>query len=143
MWTTQGALPTPKGSPAWTEIFYFPKTVKLRFGNNGNTHVVPRGKVEIKNKQGEIVAQGIINGDSGKVLPESFRVLEVPMRRIKHWNWPGVYSLEVSYRYDGLDSFSTVKMTVVYAGFEGAVEVLGISGATAVVVILIIRRKKR
>jgi hypothetical protein len=124
-------------------IFYFPKTVKLRFENSGNVHVVPRGKVEITNNQGEISAQGIINTDSGKVLPESFRVLTVPVNRIKHWNWPGIYSLEVSYRYDGLESFSSVKTTIIYVGYEGAVIVLVLSGVTAAAVALIFRRKRR
>jgi hypothetical protein len=124
-------------------VFYFSKTVKLRFENSGNVHVVPRGKVEIKNNSGEIVAQGIINADSGKVLPESFRTMELPINRIKHWNWPGIYNMEVDYRYDGLEAFSSVKTRVIYVGFEGAVIVLGLSGVITVAMTLVIRRKTR
>ena len=124
-------------------IFNFPKTVKLRFGNNGNVHVVPRGTVEIKNGTGVIVAKGIINGDSGKILPESFRILELSINRVKKWSWPGIYSLEINYRYDGLESVEKVETKIIYVGYEGTVIVFGLSVITATVVTLILRQKKR
>jgi hypothetical protein len=124
-------------------VFYFPKMVNLRFGNNGNVHVVPRGKMEITNSKGEIIAKGIVNADSGKILPESFRVLQTSIKRIKVWNWPGVYNLKLDYRYDGVDNFSEVKTKLVYVGFEGAIIVVGLAGITALVTVLILRRKRR
>jgi hypothetical protein len=123
-------------------IFLFPKTVKLRFQNSGNVHVVPRGKVEIKTGNGMIVALGIINSDSGKVLPESFRVLTLPINRVKSWIMPGIYNLEVSYRYDGREDFSSFKTRVVYIGFEGLAMILGL-GLGAIGVITVILRKIR
>lgn len=124
-------------------FFYFPKSVKLRFENNGNVHVVPRGTINITDSSGKIVAQGIINANSGKVLPETFRTLEVPINRINIWNRPGIYRLEVNYRYDGLATFSTVKTTVVYFGYEGAVILLVIAGGAALATYLILRKKRR
>jgi hypothetical protein len=124
-------------------IFYFPKTVDLRFQNSGNVHVVPRGKVEIKDQNGVIVAKGIINGDSGKILPETFRVMELPINRVRSWIWPGVYSMEVDYRYDGLESFSSFKTRVIYVGFEGVVMVLGIAVLTTGAMVMVFRKNKR
>lgn len=124
-------------------IFYFPKTVKIRFENNGNVHVVPRGKVEIKNSRGEIVAKGIINGDSGKILPESFRIMGLPIEKVKLWNQPGIYNLDVSYRFDGRDEFSSMKTKVIYVGFEGVLVVSGLALITALVITLILRKIRR
>jgi len=125
-------------------IFYFPKTVKIRFENNGNVHVVPRGKVEIKNSQGEIIAKGIINGDSGKILPESFRIMELPIEnKVRRWNRPGIYNMDVSYRFDGRDEFLSMKTKVIYVGFEGVLVVSGLALITALIVTLILRKIRR
>ena len=112
-------------------ILKFPETIKLRFWNKGNVHVVPRGTVVIRNNQGKIVSQGIINGDSGKVLPESSRIMELPLKKLGFWNWPGKYILEINYRDEGNDKFTTFKTGVVYVGFEGVLMGVGLVGLLA------------
>jgi hypothetical protein len=113
-------------------LFYFSKTVKLRFWNNGNVHVVPRGTVEVKNISGEIAAKGIINEGSVRVLPESFRVMELPMRKVKFWNWPGKYTIEVNFRYDGNEILTNVKTEIFYVGYEGTILILAGLGIIAI-----------
>jgi hypothetical protein len=95
--------------------------VKLRFENNGNVHLIPRGKVVVKDLHGEEVSRSIINGESGLILPESFRQYQVETRPLGGWRWPGKYTFEVDYRYDGKDSFSTVNKDIFYFGREGVI----------------------
>ena len=117
-----------------------PSSLNLRFENSGNVHITPRGKVEVS-KNGKTVALGIINAESGKILPESFRVFGVPVSRISKWVWPGRYQLKVSYRYDGKDDFSEYKTSFVYFGIEGAI--LIISSLTIVFLVIKILWIKR
>lgn len=84
----------------WVKL---PDNVKLRFMNPGNVHVVPRGTVSLKSPNGKVLAQGIINSESAYVLPETFRELDVPLTKIaSQYPLPGLYSIEVHYRYEGL-----------------------------------------
>ncbi len=83
---------------------HLPTVVKLRFQNPGNVHVVPRGELKLKSPSGKVIAHGIINSESAYILPETFRELYVPLTKIRSsYPLPGVYSVEVDYRYDGLN----------------------------------------
>jgi len=97
-----------------------PNKIEMRFENSGNVHLIPRGKVEIKNSKGNIISKGIINQMSVKIMPESFRLFEVKMEKYKSWIFPGKYTLEINYRFDGADNFVTQSETVNYFGKEGA-----------------------
>lgn len=93
---------------------HLPNTVKLRFQNPGNVHVIPRGTVKLTSPSGKVLAKGVINSESAYVLPESFREIYVPLTTVsKDIPFPGVYHVEVDYRYDGIDQtahkFSIVK----------------------------------
>lgn len=93
----------------------------LRFENNGNTHLVPRGKVEIKNIFNKVVAKGIINEGSVKILPETFRKIVVDIKYFKQWKWPGKYTVEIDYRYEGKQDFLKYKNSFYYMGLEGII----------------------
>jgi hypothetical protein len=83
---------------------HLPKTVQLRFQNPGNVHVIPRGEVKLRSPDGTIIARGVINSESAFVLPESFRELYVPLTTVgRAAPLPGLYSVSVEYRYDGLN----------------------------------------
>jgi len=87
--------------------FHYPTTVKLRFQNPGNVHVIPRGLVKLKSPSGTVVAQGIINSESAYVLPETFREIYVPLTKTgSALPLPGLYSLEVDYRYDQISRYA-------------------------------------
>ncbi|HVW23305.1 MAG TPA: hypothetical protein VHB51_02395 [Candidatus Saccharimonadales bacterium] len=87
--------------------FSLPKNVRLTFQNPGNVQVVPRGVVKLVSPAGTVIAQGIINTGSAFVLPETFRQLDVPLTKIRSsLPWPGLYHLEVDYRYDGITNFA-------------------------------------
>lgn len=87
---------------------HLPSKVKLRFQNPGNVHVIPRGTVVLKNPAGKIISKGIINSESAYVLPESFREIYVPLTKVGgDVPLPGIYRIEVTYRYDGINQTAT------------------------------------
>lgn len=83
---------------------HLPNTIQLRFQNPGNVHVIPRGVVKLRSPSGKILARGVINSESAYVLPETFREVYVPLIPVsKDFPFPGLYRVEVDYRYDGLN----------------------------------------
>ncbi len=85
--------------------FFVPEAVQLRFENSGNVHVVPRGTVTIMDPLGRMVSKGVINEESGIMLPETFRVYSTHLRTLA-WSFvPGRYTLTIAYRYDGKEDF--------------------------------------
>lgn len=99
----------------------FIKNIDLKFENNGNTHLVPRGKVEIKSITNKTVAKGIINEASNKILPETTRKITVNLDVFKKWIWPGKYFIEINYRFDGKEEFINYKNSFLYIGIEGII----------------------
>lgn len=113
--------------------------IDLRFENNGNTHLVPRGKVEIKNIFNKAVAEGIINEGSVKILPETFRKMMTQVNYFKKWKWPGKYLIEIDYRYDGKEAFSKYNNSFLYVGVEGIILLL----FGLILGLLTVQRKKK
>ncbi len=92
---------------------HLPNDIKLHFSNPGNVHVTPRGLIKLKNPAGTTIAQGVINSESAYVLPASFRDLYVRLSPVgKALPLPGVYHVEIDYRYDGLDASATKNYAV-------------------------------
>ncbi len=92
-------------------IFSLSNAVNLRFQNIGNTHIAPRGIVSIRDPFGRLVAKGIINDASALILPETFRVYPVTFLKLMTAVIPGRYTLDIDYRYDGKDDFSSESLT--------------------------------
>lgn len=85
-------------------LLRLPSVIKLRFQNPGNVHVVPRGTVVLRSPSGAVLAKGVINSESAFVLPETFREIYVPLTKVSNdFPFPGLYKVEVDYRYDGID----------------------------------------
>ena len=82
------------------------KTV-VRFQNNGNVTIVPRGYIELVNPLGHVAARGSINDDSGLLLPDTHRQYQVQLYKTGSFALPGKYKLITHYRYDGKDVFLT------------------------------------
>ncbi len=122
---------------------HLPSTVKLRFQNPGNVHVVPRGTVKLKSPGGTTIAQGIINTESAFILPESFREIYVPLSPFgKALPLPGLYQVEVDYRYDGLSRFARKNYALRFIS-AGMYLVLGLIAAVAAAITRHhLRRKK-
>ncbi|MBI5621083.1 hypothetical protein HY949_04835 [Candidatus Gottesmanbacteria bacterium] len=88
------------GSEVTKRRLMLPTEVNLRFQNTGNVHVVPRGTVTVNGPWGTEIFKGIINPQSGIILPENFRVYPTTLERLSLPLWPGMYQLIISYRYE-------------------------------------------
>ncbi|NTW13690.1 MAG: hypothetical protein HGA31_01525 [Candidatus Moranbacteria bacterium] len=86
-----------------TDIAGVPDKVSVRFRNDGNTHLVPRGRIFVEDPFGRVVREGVLNADSGRMLPESQRIFSVALKPIHRALFPGTYTIGVEYRYDGND----------------------------------------
>lgn len=129
-----------KGSGNMTHDFVgLPDGFSLRFQNSGNVHLVPRGQVTVSDIFGRVVRKGIVNVESGRILPESFRTIRVGLRPVAHAFFPGFYSVAFEYRYDGKDSFETVTERV----FPLALTVFWIAGVFAAIFGMRFVMKKR
>ncbi len=88
-------------------LIRFQNMLRLRFQNNGNVHLVPRGIATVTDPFGRIVAKGIINEESSIILPETFRIYPVRLKTLLFSFVPGRYTMDMSFRYDGKDDFSS------------------------------------
>jgi hypothetical protein len=88
-------------------IFKLPRDITLRFYNDGNTHLIPRGTIEITDPRGKLVAKGVINENSNLLLPETYRKFSVPLKRISNSVFPGKYKITTNFRFDGYDQIRT------------------------------------
>lgn len=95
-------------------IVKFADVLRLRFQNSGNVHVVPRGVAIVTDPLGRAVAKGTINQESALILPETLRVYPVRLNTLATSFIPGRYTMEIAYRYDGKDDFTTVTDTRVF-----------------------------
>lgn len=96
-------LHTLSVGPAW---FALPTQVDLALRNQGNVHLIPRGRVELVDPFERVVAYGIINRESSIVLPQSERRYTVALRSTTPLLLPGRYRIVVDYR-DGIDDAAT------------------------------------
>jgi len=129
-----------KSSISDDSLFSLPSRVTLRFANDGNVHIVPRGTVTVTDSRGAIISEGLINADSGYILPESIRQFQTSLKNVKNAWLPGYYNLNIKYRYDGNDSFTTKTIRLFYVGQASRALVLVI--VTAGLILLVIKRKK-
>jgi hypothetical protein len=88
-------------------FFGLPSNATLRFYNGGNTHLLPRGTINITNSGGKLVGRGVINENSNIILPETYRRFSTPLIKISGIGIMGKYKMDVNYRFDGYDQFRT------------------------------------
>lgn len=97
-----------KESIVRSDIFGIPDKISLRFQNKGNTHVTPRGRIEVRDMLGNIVRKGILNEESGRILPESYRLYPISFIPLSKAILPGYYRVSGDYRFDGQEHFFTL-----------------------------------
>ncbi len=122
------------------------QNVMLRFYNPGNVHVVPRGIVSLVDANGRVLSRGIINQESGIVLPESHRIYPTVLTHVPTLK-PGKYKLVVKYRYDGISNFAVYTKQISIFDWRFAA-ILGAIGFVCLLVVAIgltlgFRRKPR
>lgn len=95
-------------------LFKQPSEVDMRFQNAGNVHTIPRGTVTVTDPRGRVVQRGIINVNSGIVLPESFRQLKVGLEPMAASWMPGKYKMSIAYRFDGQEATELKELEYTY-----------------------------
>jgi hypothetical protein len=93
-------------------LFKLPDSVNLRFQNLGNTHLTPRGSVTISDSKGKTVSKGVLNENSGIILPQAFRQYKVDLRNVSTSKPYGNYKIALAYRFDGFNQFRTYQSTI-------------------------------
>jgi hypothetical protein len=93
-------------------IFKLPSSVTLRFKNDGNTHLIPRGIVTVTDSGGKLISKGVINENSSIILPEMYRKLSVPLNKINSANHTGKYTVKVDFRFDGYDKYRSFQSSM-------------------------------
>lgn len=90
--------------PSHTFEFMYPKKVTLLFQNEGNVHLIPHGRVEIKDMFGRLISKGILNVSSVYVFPSSRRYISIDIQKLR-------YSLPVSINVIDIKGQDTLKKT--------------------------------
>lgn len=121
--------------------FHIPDTVRLRFQNKGNIHIVPRGIIEIKDPLGRIISSSPINPESSIIIPESFRLFPTTLESTSPAIFPGRYMVKISYRFDGKNDYVSSLSSFFYLGLSFIVFSFAISTGLCVAIILFIRFK--
>lgn len=109
-------------------FFGFFSGVRLHFQNMGNVHVTPRGFITVTDPVGREVSRGIVNEESGLILPETFRVFPVELRNTAFYFIPGYYNINIDYRYEGKNDFSSEKKRIFFIPVTFVVLCLGMGG---------------
>ena len=90
-------------------LWKIPTIVNLRLQSTGNTYIVPRGVVSLK-QGSQVISRGIINAQSAIVLPETVRSFDVQLNSLTKpqtgWLFTN-YTIQVDYRYDGIANFAS------------------------------------
>lgn len=124
--------------PKLPVVFSYPGTYFITFQNDGNVHLIPYGRAEIKDFLGRTIRKGIINEGSFRILPSSRRFIPVYSKKIS-------YSLPISINkltVEGKDSLG--KTNFFYEEVFIYLSPWFLVGAPALLVILawILRRRK-
>lgn len=65
------------GWPDSPVVFSIPQRSEYLFQNEGNTHLVPRGRVDVLDMFERPIAKGVVNESSARIFPESRRYISV------------------------------------------------------------------
>ena len=63
--------------------FSYPGKLTLTFQNEGNVHLIPRGRIEIRDIFGRLISKGIINVSSVYVFPSSRRHIPIEINKLR------------------------------------------------------------
>ncbi len=64
-------------------VFSHPKELVLTFQNEGNIHVVPYGRLEVRDFIGRLAYKGTVNTSSLRVFPETRRLIKVEVEPVQ------------------------------------------------------------
>lgn len=117
-------------------VFNYPLTIISTFRNEGNIHLVPFGRAEVKDIFGRVLYKGIVNASSLRVFPETRRYINIEMSRTA-WSFPISVN---TFTIKGEDSLKKTK----YAYQESFVYINPwFGGGVVILAILLIRFREK
>lgn len=105
-------------------VLRLPDQIQIRFRNDGNIHVTPRGVVKVYDPRGTQVLQGVVNDVSRTLLPGVSQSVPAPLHVVGSAWLPGKYRMQVQYRYEGAEQFVTLERSFWYIGWPIVITVL-------------------
>lgn len=80
-------------SISWKDkvVLFVPKTFLTRFKNTGNVHLIPYGRVEIRDSFGRLTHKGYLNSASSRIFPNNTRDVKVELTKLE-WALPFSYN---------------------------------------------------
>jgi hypothetical protein len=97
-------------------LWDMPSSASLRFLNTGNVGVTPRGTVTV-NSNNTVNSRGVINQESVQVFPNNSITTVTELKRQSIFSFPGKKTLQVTYRFDGIDETQTLTKSFMYIPF--------------------------
>ncbi len=117
-----------------------PDSIDLVFTNIGDTQTTPRGVMTLNGRTGQEGARGIMDTDSGLILPSTSRLYSVAFKPEARIIWPGVYHLNIYYRAGSDGKIRTLSKSFLYLS-PGLV--FGVGVLVCTLIIVVIRRSKK
>lgn len=69
--------------PRRSVVFRYPQTITPRFQNEGNIHLIPYGRLEIRDLFDRLLYKGVVNTSSLRIFPSSRRYIKVDPKPIQ------------------------------------------------------------
>jgi hypothetical protein len=118
-----------------------PDSLDVVFTNTGNTQTTVRGVAQVTDASGKPVSQGLINADSGLILPDSQRLFNVSLQpQSNALQLVGQYTLHVLYRHDGQDKYTVYEAKFFYVNAAIAWSSLPFAVICIAIVVRVARR---
>ena len=119
--------------------FALPREVRLRFLNNGNVHMTPKGDITITDTFNRVLSQSEINSESTIILPESFRVYPTKLADKATLWLPGWSTVTVRYLNGETGEYVTTKTSFFIATPRSVL----LTGLLLVVGFMVFRYRRR
>jgi len=94
--------------------FQIPSSSELSIKNVGNVHVIPRAGVLVYAKNNDLIAKGVANTESRRVLPGKTYEEKITIQHVKKLWWPQKLKIVLEYRADGIEEAKTISKNIVY-----------------------------
>jgi hypothetical protein len=122
-------------------ICKLPKEVILNFRNQGNVHLVPRGRINLIDYRGKILAKGIINKKSAILFPRTIKEEKIELNFIDktRFIFPGKYSLELRYHHEDSDEEKVFNTSFYYVSWLYLVVFV----LVFIIILILIKKRKR
>ena len=118
-----------------------PARADIEIKNSGNVHLIPRASVMVYDSKNNLVAKGVANEDSRRLLPGKALQDFARVRQVRHLWLPQKLRVELQYRADGIEEQQTVIKQIYYVPLYLLLVAAGVI-VTIIVIIRFVRRRK-